>query len=71
VHTYLITENSDVCAVKITIFYYCQTFLDRGIVLAGAFRDVMDKIIARREPTVCLKNAETWIFIDGLKFEIL
>jgi hypothetical protein len=53
VHTLLITENSDMCAVKITIFHFCQTFLDRGIVLAGAFQDIMDKTIAWREPTVC------------------
>jgi len=26
------------CAVKITIFHFSQTFLDRDIVLAGAFR---------------------------------
>jgi hypothetical protein len=52
VHTLLIAENSDMCAVKTTMFHFCQTFIDRGIVLAGAFQDIMDKAIAWREATV-------------------
>ena len=41
------------CAVKITIFHFSQTFPDSGIVLAGVFQDIKDKTIACREPTVC------------------
>jgi hypothetical protein len=38
VHTFLISENSNMCAIEITIFHFSQTFLGRDIVLAGDFR---------------------------------
>jgi hypothetical protein len=38
VHTFLNSDNSDMCEIKITIFHFSQTFLGRDIVLAGDFR---------------------------------